>query len=91
MCRELGIERLIFTSSAAVYDMGAPDTAEEWPATPFNAYGRTKLGAEQVRPAWQAEAPERRSLVIVRPTVVFGEGNRGNVYDLCGRSHRAGS
>ena len=32
--------------------------------------------------AWQAEAPERRSLVIVRPTVVFGEGNRGNVHQL---------
>ena len=31
---------------------------------------------------WQAEDPERRSLVIVRPTVVFGEGNRGNVYEL---------
>ena len=25
---------------------------------------------------------ERRSLVIIRPTVIFGEGNRGNVYNL---------
>ena len=28
------------------------------------------------------EDPKIRSLVIVRPTVVFGEGNRGNVYNL---------
>ena len=26
--------------------------------------------------------PENRSLIVVRPTVVFGEGNRGNVYNL---------
>ena len=82
VCREMGIERLIFTSSAAVYGMAAPDTAEERAPAPFNAYGRTKLLAEQVHRAWQAEAPGRRSLVVVRPTVVFGEGNRGNVYQL---------
>ena len=82
VCRELGIERLIFTSSAAVYGMAAPDTAEERAPAPFDAYGRSKLRAEQVHREWQAEAPERRSLVIVRPTVVFGEGNRGNVYQL---------
>ena len=82
VCRELGIERLIFTSSAAVYGMAAPDTEEERAPAPFGAYGRTKLLAEQVHRAWQADAPGRRSLVIVRPAVVFGEGNRGNVYQL---------
>ena len=82
VCRELGIERLIFTSSAAVYGIAAPDTAEEQAPAPFNAYGRSKLLAEQVHRAWHAEAPGRRSLVIVRPAVVFGEGNRGNVYQL---------
>ena len=48
----------------------------------FNDYGRTKYLAEQVYKAWQAEDPESRTLVIVRPTVIFGEGNRGNVYNL---------
>ena len=43
----------------------------------FNDYGRTKYLAEQVYKAWQAEDPESRTLVIVRPTVIFGEGNRG--------------
>ena len=43
VCRELGIERLIFTSSAAVYGMAAPDTAEERAPAPFDAYGRSKL------------------------------------------------
>ena len=30
--------------------------------------------------AWHAE--DEKSLIIVRPTVIFGEGNRGNVYNL---------
>ena len=82
VCRELRINQLIFTSSVAVYGLAAPDTSEEQEPAPFNAYGRSKLRAEQVHREWQAEAPEDRSLVIVRPTVVFGEGNRGNVYQL---------
>ena len=82
VCRELRIDRLIFTSSVAVYGLVAPDTSEEREPAPFNAYGRSKLRAEQVHREWQAEAPEHRSLVIVRPAVVFGEGNRGNVYEL---------
>jgi nucleoside-diphosphate-sugar epimerase len=31
---------------------------------------------------WQARSPGSRKLAIVRPTVVFGERNRGNVYNL---------
>ena len=82
VCRMLGIDRLIFTSTVAVYGVAAPDASEDRQPAPFNAYGRSKLLAEQVHRDWQAAAPEVRSLVIVRPTVVFGEGNRGNVYQL---------
>ena len=81
-CRELGIDRLVFTSSAAVYGSVEPYGSEGTAPEPLNAYGRSKLEAERIYRAWQAEAPARRSLVIVRPTVVFGEGNRGNVYQL---------
>ena len=82
-CRDLGIDRLIFTSTAAVYGVTAPpEAAEEHPPAPFNAYGRSKLRAEEVHREWQTEAPAERSLVTVRPTAVFGEGNRGNVHNL---------
>ena len=30
--------------------------------------------------AWHAKGD--KSLIIVRPTVIFGEGNRGNVFNL---------
>ena len=81
-CRDLGIDRIVFTSTVSVYGMGVPDATELRTPAPFNPYGRSKLRAEQVHRAWQADAPEDRTLAIVRPSVVFGEGNRGNVYQL---------
>ena len=81
-CRELQISQVLFTSSVAVYALAGHDNSEESTPEPFNAYGQSKLGAEKVYRQWQAEEPDRRSLVIVRPSVVFGEDNRGNVYQL---------
>ena len=82
MAEEKGIEHIIFASSVAVYGFAPPDTGEDGSINPFNDYGRTKHAAEQVLRAWQAKAPARRMLTIIRPTVVFGPGNRGNVYNL---------
>lgn len=76
-----GISRIVFTSSVAVYGFAPPGTGEDGAINPFNEYGRTKYAAEQVLRAWAAEDPAR-SLTIIRPTVVFGPGNRGNVYNL---------
>lgn len=79
--RLAGIKKLIFTSSVAVYGFRPVPADESGPFEPFNEYGRTKLQAESVYRAWATEDPSR-TLVIVRPTVVFGETNRGNVYNL---------
>jgi nucleoside-diphosphate-sugar epimerase len=79
--RAANVGKIVFTSSAAVYGFHPHPVDENGPFTPFNAYGKTKLEAEVVYRKWAAEDPSR-TLVIVRPTVVFGEGNRGNVYNL---------
>ncbi len=76
------INKIIFTSSVAIYGFAPADTDESGEANYFNDYGRTKFLAEHVYKNWQAEDPINRSLVIIRPTVIFGEGNRGNVYNL---------
>ena len=76
------VKRIVFTSSVAVYGFAVPDTDETGEIQPFNDYGITKYKAEQVYKDWQNKDPENRSLIIVRPTVVFGEQNRGNVYNL---------
>lgn len=82
VAREKNIQHIIFTSSVAVYGFAPANTGEEGEINYFNDYGRTKWEAEKIFRAWQQEEPERRTLVIVRPTVVFGEQNRGNVYNL---------
>jgi len=82
VAREKSVQTIIFTSTVAVYGFTPIGTDESGKITPFNDYGRTKYEAEQVFKAWQAEAPSERTLVIIRPTVVFGEQNRGNVFNL---------
>jgi nucleoside-diphosphate-sugar epimerase len=76
-----GVKKLVFASSVAVYGFHSSAVDECGSLAPFNAYGQTKLEAETVCRAWAEEDPSR-TLVVVRPTVVFGEGNRGNVYNL---------
>ncbi|MEM4360079.1 MAG: NAD(P)-dependent oxidoreductase, partial [Candidatus Bilamarchaeaceae archaeon] len=82
VAEEKGIDKIIFTSSVAVYGFTEKETFEDGELRPFNDYGITKLEAEKVYINWQKKDPNRRTLVIIRPTVVFGEGNRGNVYNL---------
>lgn len=82
VARERCVKTIIFTSTVAVYGFAPIGTDETGKIAPFNDYGRTKYEAEEVFKAWQAEEPTERTLVIIRPTVVFGEQNRGNVYNL---------
>ncbi len=76
------INKIIFTSSVAVYGFAKLGTNEFGKIDPFNDYGRTKWEAEEVFKNWQQQDPKKRTLVIIRPTVVFGKNNRGNVYNL---------
>mgnify|MGYP001213794348 CR=1 FL=1 len=80
VCNEKGIYKIVFTSTVAVYGFAEPGTDETGTINPFNEYGRTKFAAEEKLRAWQAK--RNNSLIIVRPTVIFGEGNRGNVFNL---------
>jgi nucleoside-diphosphate-sugar epimerase len=82
VARGKSVKTIIFTSSVAVYGFAPIGTDESGIIAPYNDYGRTKYEAEHIFKTWQAEAPLERTLVIIRPTVVFGEQNRGNVYNL---------
>lgn len=77
-----GIKRLVFFSSVAVYGLNKPNPKEGYEVKePFNHYGKSKLQAERVAEDWFEKHPDW-NINIVRPTVIFGERNRGNVYNL---------
>ncbi len=76
-----GVKRIIFTSSVAVYGLNKANPTEDFPADPFNHYGKSKWKAEEVLLDWHRQHPDW-NINIIRPTVIFGEGNRGNVFNL---------
>ena len=80
VCEEKRINKIVFTSTVAVYGFAKAGTDENGPIVPFNIYGKTKFLAEEKLRSWQKS--KGKKLIIVRPTVIFGKGNRGNVYNL---------
>ena len=76
-----GVKRIIFFSSVAVYGLDKKNPDENHPADPFNHYGKSKWQAEKVLQEWHKSHPDW-NINIIRPTVIFGERNRGNVYNL---------
>lgn len=76
-----GVKQIVFYSSVAVYGLNKKNPNEEHPADPFNHYGKSKWQAEVVLQEWYKTHPDW-NINIIRPTVIFGERNRGNVYNL---------
>ena len=77
-----GVKNIIFTSSVAVYGLNKNNPDESHPQDSFNHYGKSKWLAEDVIKEWYENNPKGKSVTIIRPTVIFGERNRGNVYNL---------
>lgn len=77
LAERIGTKDIVFTSSISVYGPGEDMKTEQSPPAPISSYGRSKLLAEQVHRQWQ-ERDTSRKLTIVRPAVVFGEGEGGN-------------
>lgn len=73
-----GIDRIVFTSSIAVYGPSEARKDEDSPLEPNSAYGCSKLCAEKIHALWQTEKADRRRLVVVRPAVIYGHTERGN-------------
>ncbi len=77
----LGIRKLIFYSSVAVYGDPEHFADEETTPKPVNVYGESKLAGERRIYTWSRENPARE-VCIIRPTVIFGPRNFGNMFNL---------
>jgi GlcNAc-P-P-Und epimerase len=74
-------KNIFFFSTVAVYGKAPPLADEKTDQKPFNHYGKSKKQAEEVYLDWRKK-DENHSLTIIRPTAVFGKGNRGNIFNL---------
>ena len=70
--------RIVFSSSIAVYGEIRVPTDESAGTYPDTGYGISKLCAELIHEAWLNTAGSRR-LIVVRPGVVYGPGEPGNI------------
>jgi UDP-glucose 4-epimerase len=80
VCRVLAkspVKRVIFFSSAAVYgeDVHNTNITEDTPVQPATYYGIAKFTTEGL--LRKTLAPNRTSLVCVRPALVYGPGDQG--------------
>lgn len=74
----VGCENMFFTSSISVYGPTPGPTPETAPICPISPYGGSKYPAELIHQDWLHRKDGRR-LVIVRPGVVYGPKDPGNI------------
>lgn len=75
---EAGIKNIFFTSSIAPYGRSLELRTESSQLYAETPYGISKGMAEKIHQIWQAKDGSRK-LVIVRPSVIYGPGDPGNV------------
>ena len=76
------IHKILFTSSISSYGAGEDLKTEDTLTTPNTPYGISKLVAEKIHEKWQISDKDKRELTIVRPGIVYGKGEHGNMTRL---------
>lgn len=76
-----GINKILFTSSIAPYGTAEDIKDETSLPMPNTPYGISKLIAEKTHLIWQGRS-DIRELTIVRPGIVYGKGEYGNMTRL---------
>ena len=71
-------KNIFFTASISVYGPTLKPTDEYTLTTPNTPYGISKLTAEYIHKNWNNKAADRK-LIIVRPGVIYGPGDPGNI------------
>lgn len=81
VAEENDITRFVFFSSVAVYGLNSQPAVESTVPEPENDYGKSKLQAEKLIKEWVGKSENRKALII-RPAVVYGPHNYGNIFNL---------
>jgi GlcNAc-P-P-Und epimerase len=79
--RDKKINTIVFLSTVECYGVSENTKNEKTEPEPNTPYGISKLIAEYIFKGWQAENPNRK-LIILRPGVAYGKGEKGNFSKL---------
>ena len=79
---KIGCDHIIFSSSISPYGLSEDLRDENSLTVPTSPYGGSKLVAEKIHQTWQSANRDRKKLIIVRPGVIFGPSEGGNVSRL---------
>jgi nucleoside-diphosphate-sugar epimerase len=89
-CAEAGVQRFVLVSSVGVYGFPARlPVTEEHPYAPRTLYSATKVEAEMRARRVARDLPIE--LVIVRPTILYGPGDRNGMLDKMAAMIRTGT
>lgn len=78
LAEDLGVKKIVFTSSVSPYGASEELKTEESIPQPKDPYGGSKMAAEYIHKGWQKKDPENRMLSILRPGIIFGNGEQAN-------------
>lgn len=74
-----GVRQFLYISSMSVYGGNDEGIDANTPLVPINAYGKSKLEAEQL--LWELNS-EDFIVSLIRPPMVYGEGCKGNYHHV---------
>lgn len=73
-----GIKNFVFLSTSAVYGSAFENIKEDAPLKPDTPYASSKIACEELI----AQRSQAERVITLRPSLVFGEGDRGNMLSL---------
>lgn len=82
LAKKLDINSIISYSTVSVYGHNNVLKSEDADLAPNNTYGETKLESEKIFIEWFNSNPIKNKLTILRPSVIYGENNYANMYNL---------
>jgi nucleoside-diphosphate-sugar epimerase len=88
LLKDLDIKSVILYSTVSVYGHNNKIKTEEAEKVTNNQYGATKLESENLFIDWFNIDPIKNKLTILRPSVIFGEDNYANMYNLINQLHK---
>ncbi len=81
-----GVQQFVYLSSVKVYNDQQNNLKETTPCAPTDAYGASKLEAEQLLTAMNND---QFRVAIIRPPLVYGPGVKGNLIRLLELANKA--